>query len=256
MRNFDRAAKIFSTLAPSCAPFKFKFSLCLSAGSLLPQASVVEAVGNTRCSSDILVSEANNISLGQFRVRRSIDARVGLVVLGEPHLSLVVDAEVGQLRLRRHGDLAPDVRHLKGLLAQIPLVPVVVRLNVFLNKVGRRLKALVNHEWRRDAEQWMHAIASLQQRSKRRIREVILHLEQVDHFGHAAALLDNLLEIEVWIGNELFDGLLVSEHTVLVRLTVLKHAQVGLTGHQQALLHDVDQTETEEVKRDVHEGWC
>ena len=63
-------------------------------------------------SAHILVSEANDVGLGQICVRGRIYARVGLVVLRQEHLRLVVDAEVGQLRLGRHGDFAANISHL------------------------------------------------------------------------------------------------------------------------------------------------
>ena len=37
---------------------------------------------------------------------------------------------------------------------------------------------------------------------------------------------------------------------------MLEDTKVGLTGHQQTLLDDIDETETEEVQWDVHEIRC
>ena len=85
---------------------------------------------------------------------------------------------------------------------------------------------------------------------------MVLHLQQVDKLGHSAALFDDLLKVEVRIRDKLVYGLLVSKHAILVRLLMLEDTQVGLTGHQQALLDNVDETETEEVQWDVHEIRC
>lgn len=37
---------------------------------------------------------------------------------------------------------------------------------------------------------------------------------------------------------------------------MLKDTKVGLAGHQEALLYNVNQAETKEVKWDVHEVGC
>ena len=60
---------------------------------------------------------------------------------------------------------------------------------------------------------------------------MILHLQQVDKLGHAAAFLDDLLKIEVRICDKLVYGLLVCEYAILVRLLMLEDTQVGLTWH-------------------------
>lgn len=99
----------------------------------------------------------------------------------------------------------------------------------------------------------MHTIAALEEGSERRIWEVVLHLEQVDEFGHSTALLDDLIKVEVRVGDELVNCFLVSKDTILVRLTVFEHTKVGLSGHQEPLLNDIHQTEAKEVQRDVHE---
>ena len=44
----------------------------------------------------------------------------------------------------------------------------------------------------------------------------------MDQFGHSTALLDYLLKVEVRVGNELFYGLLVCKHTILIRLLMLE----------------------------------
>ena len=51
---------------------------------------------------------------------------------------------------------------------------------------------------------------------------MILHLEKMDQFRHSSALLDHLLKVEVRVGDELFNGLLVCEHAILIRLLVLE----------------------------------
>ena len=65
-------------------------------------------------------------------------------------MRLVVDAEITELGLGADSNLASDVRHLEGLLAEVPLVPVMVRVDVFINEMDRSLVSLVNHKGRRD----------------------------------------------------------------------------------------------------------
>ena len=103
-------------------------------------------------SLDVLVAQPNDISFFEHRVRRHIDARVGLVILRKPDLRLVVDPERAQLGLHRDSRLLADVRHLQCLLTQIPLVPVVVRLDILIDEVHGRFSALVNHQRRRERE--------------------------------------------------------------------------------------------------------
>ena len=57
---------------------------------------------------------------------------------------------------------------------------MIIRLNIFLNKVSRAVITFVDHQWSRYGEQGMHPVTTLQESSKGSIREVILHLEQVD----------------------------------------------------------------------------
>ena len=82
-----------------------------------------------------------------------------------------------------------------------------------------------------------------------------MHLQQVDKLWHPATLFHHLLKVEVWIRNEFVNGLLVRENAILVRLLVLKDAQVRLTWHKKPLLHDIDKAETKEVQRNMHEVW-
>ena len=103
-------------------------------------------------SAHILVSEPDDVSLWQLCISCSIDARVRVVVFMQPDLRLVVDAEIRKLGLSRYCDLATNVCHLKSLLSQVPLVPMVVWLNMFLDEMGWARDTLVNHEWCRDAE--------------------------------------------------------------------------------------------------------
>lgn len=72
---------------------------------------------------------------------------------------------------------------------------------------------------------------------------MVLHLEQVDELGHPTALLDDLLQVEVGVGDEFVDSLLVGEDAVLIRVVVLEHTQVRLSWHQKAVFYDVDQAE-------------
>ena len=63
-------------------------------------------------------------------------------------MSLVVYPEGGQLGLDRNSGLLADVGHLEGFLSQVPLVPVVVRLDVLLHEVHRRFSSFVDHQRR------------------------------------------------------------------------------------------------------------
>lgn len=131
---------------------------------------------------------------------------------------------------------------------------MIIRLNIFLNKVSRAVITFVNHQWSRYGKQGMHTVTTLQESGKGSIREVILHLEQVDQFGHDAALLNHGVEVVVGVLNKFLDRLLVSKYTVL--LVIFKHTEVGFTGHQKSLLNNVYKTESKEVQRNVHEVGC
>lgn len=130
---------------------------------------------------------------------------------------------------------------------------MIVWFNMFLYEMCRAGYTLVNHEWCRDTEQRMHAVTTLQECCKRCIREMILHLQQMNELGHSAALLNNLFEVQVRISDEFIYGFLVSEDTIFVRFLVLEDTKVGLSWHQKALLNNIYETETEEVQWDMHE---
>ena len=83
---------------------------------------------------------------------------------------------------------------------------------------------------------------------------MLLHFEEMDELGHSAALLHNILQVHVGVSNELVDCLQISKDTVL--FVVLEDSKVWFTWHEEAMLYDIDQTETEEVQWDVHELWC
>ena len=102
----------------------------------------------------------------------------------------------------------------------------------------------------------MHAVTALKECGKRGVREVVLHLQQVNQLWHVAALFNDLFEVEIRVCDEFVNRFLVSENTILISFTVLKHAQVRLAWHEQTLLDDVDQTEAEEVEWNMHEVWC
>lgn len=80
---------------------------------------------------------------------------------------------------------------------------------------------------------------------------MVLHFEQVNQFGHFAALLDDLFNVLSRLCDELLDGLLVCKHAVLV--VVLEDSEVGLSRHEQAVFDDVDEAESEEVEGNMHE---
>jgi hypothetical protein len=70
-----------------------------------------------------------------------------------------------------------------------------------------------------------------------------------------AATLYHLVQILLWLLDELVDTHFIREHTIL--LCVLEDTEIGFTWHEQAiLLNNVDETEAKEVERDVHEVWC
>ena len=96
-------------------------------------------------SLNSLVSEAGNVGLRELGVRRGIYTRVCCTLLREPYLGLVVYSEVGQLCLDTNSDLLADVGHLKSLLPEVPLVPAIVGLDVFLNEMCWGLHTLVHH---------------------------------------------------------------------------------------------------------------
>ena len=109
---------------------------------------------------------------------------------------------------------------------------MVVGLNVFLNEVKWAFNSLINHQRCRDAEQRVHAIATLKKGCKRSVWEMVLHLKEMDQLRHAAALLYDLLKIEVRVLDEFVDCFLVGKHTVFVCLTVLEHTEIWLSWHQ------------------------
>jgi len=77
----------------------------------------------------------------------------------------------------------------------------------------------------------------------------------MNEFGHSAALLNNLFEVEVRISDEFVNGFLVSEYTIFVCFLVLEDTKVGLSWHQEALFNNIHETETEEVQWDMHKIW-
>ena len=99
-----------------------------------------------RRSLDRFIAKSNNIGLGKHCVCGGVDACIRCVILWQVHLRLVVDPEVGEFSLSANRHLASDVGHLEGLLAQVPFVPVIVRLNVFVNEVDWSCDSLVDHE--------------------------------------------------------------------------------------------------------------
>ena len=83
---------------------------------------------------------------------------------------------------------------------------------------------------------------------------MILHLQEMDQLWFATAALYDLIEIRLWLRDELLDAVLISKHAIF--LVILEDTKVGLAWHEEAMmLHDVDETETKEVKWDVHEVW-
>lgn len=121
------------------------------------------STANLGVSLDTLIPEPDNVGLGKGGVGRHVDSSVRFVVFGQVHLGLVVDSEVGQFSLDGHCDLLSNVGHLKCLLSQFPLVPVVVRLYILFDEMDWRSHALINHQGRRDGEQRMHTVSALEQ---------------------------------------------------------------------------------------------
>ena len=81
---------------------------------------------------------------------------------------------------------------------------------------------------------------------------MILHLQEMDQLWFATAALYDLIEVRLWLRNELLDAVLISKDAIF--LVILEDTKVGLAWHEEAVvLHDVNETETKEVKRNVHE---
>ena len=96
-------------------------------------------------STNVLISEADDVRLGQLCVCRCINPSIRVVIFGEPDLRLVVDTEIRKLCLGRNRDLSANVCHLQGFLPQVPLVPVIVWFNMFLYEMSRACNAFVDH---------------------------------------------------------------------------------------------------------------
>ena len=99
-------------------------------------------------SACVFVSQPDDVGLFEHCVGACINTGICGVVLLKPNLGFVVDSEIAELGLSANSELSPDVGHLKGFLSEFPLVPVVVRLNIFLYKVRRAVITLVNHQRR------------------------------------------------------------------------------------------------------------
>ena len=82
---------------------------------------------------------------------------------------------------------------------------------------------------------------------------MVLHFEEMDKFGHAATLFNDLFQVEVRVGDEFVNCFLVGENAILVRLTVLENTEVWLSRHEQTLLNNVDEAKSEEIERNMHE---
>ena len=81
---------------------------------------------------------------------------------------------------------------------------------------------------------------------------MILHLQEMDQLWLATAALYDLVEVRLWLRDELLDAVLISKDAIF--LVILEDTKVGLAWHEEAMvLHDVDKAETKEVKWDVHE---
>ncbi len=157
-----------------------------------------------------------NICLGELCVRRCVDASVSSRFLGQPHLRLVIDSEVRQLCLYTDGNLLSDVSHLQGLLSQVPLVPAVVRFDVLLYEMRGRFHALVDHKRGGNRKQRVHTVLALKQSCQRGLREVILHLEQVDQLRLPATPLNHFIQVLLWLLDELVNAHLVCKYTILL----------------------------------------
>jgi hypothetical protein len=74
----------------------------------------------------------------------------------------------------------------------------------------------------------------------------------MDKLWLATAALYDLVEVRLWLRDELLDAVLISKDAIF--LVILEDTEVGLAWHEKTMvLHDVNKTETKEVKRDVHE---
>ena len=87
-------------------------------------------------------SNANGLFLG-LKLSACVLDRIGLSIFLEVGLSIAVDSEIGQNGLIRSGLGLSYIGHLNSFLSELPFVPAVIRVDVFLDKVNRRLYALV-----------------------------------------------------------------------------------------------------------------
>lgn len=99
----------------------------------------------------------------------------------------------------------------------------------------------------------MHTVTTLKKSSEGSIREMILHLEQMDKLGHLTAFLYNLIKEVSRVVREFLNGLLVSENAVLFVHSEFVHTKVRFTRHQKAILDNVNKAEAKEIKRNMHE---
>lgn len=79
-----------------------------------------------------------------------------------------------------------------------------------------------------------------------------MHLKEMDQLWLATAAFYDLVEVRLWLRDELFDAVLVGKDAIF--LVILEDTKVGLAWHEEAVvLHDVNEAETKEIKWDVHE---
>lgn len=76
----------------------------------------------------------------------------------------------------------------------------------------------------------------------------------MDKLWHSSALDNYLIEVPVRVINELVYTLLICEHTIF--LVVFENTKIWLSRHEKTLLNDVDEAETQEVERNMHEIGC
>lgn len=72
----------------------------------------------------------------------------------------------------------------------------------------------------------------------------------MNHLRHPSALVNDLLEVVIWVVDKLVDRLLISEHAIF--FVIFEDTKVGLTWHQKAFFNYVHKAKTKKIKRNMH----
>jgi hypothetical protein len=80
-----------------------------------------------------------------FILSSSIFGSVCFNIFFKIRLCIRVYSEVRQQCLVSSGLRFSDVSHLDSFFSEFPLIPTIIRINVFLNKMNRSLNTFINH---------------------------------------------------------------------------------------------------------------